>query len=276
MHTGIYGIYMVMLEIDTIHSEEIASIYENHLSILGNILGTVKNLHSQYIQLFGVGAQAHQYLGTDYAQFLKQRLLISSIDYLLHTDLIRFEKTYNGREVDRQLNYIPNLKGNGKEYQTPYQVFLPYMLFWAKVVLTVYPPQQVYQCLPLNVANIVMGIAKEYPDIIRSITPQKIKHKDQTIPPSKNYPPNLSKFTQPQKSTKKSFKISKLFMFFFIFLICFCIFLSKEDDGDNAQCNGNDRQVRTDAFKSFDGCGNRDSRSDDSICQQGAGADNGQ
>lgn len=52
--------------------------------------------------------------------------------------------------------------------------------------------------------------------------------------------------------------------------------LHKEDDGDDAQCDGDDWQVGTDAFESFDGCGNRDGRGDDSICQQGAGADDGQ
>ena len=52
--------------------------------------------------------------------------------------------------------------------------------------------------------------------------------------------------------------------------------LHKEDDGDDAQCDGDDWQVGTDAFESFDGCGNRDGRGDDSICQQGAGTDDGQ
>ena len=52
--------------------------------------------------------------------------------------------------------------------------------------------------------------------------------------------------------------------------------LHEEDDGDDGKCDGNDRQFRTDAHESFDGCGNRDSRGDDSVCQQSACANDSQ
>lgn len=52
--------------------------------------------------------------------------------------------------------------------------------------------------------------------------------------------------------------------------------LHEEDDGDDGKCDGDNWQVGTDAFESFDGCGHGDGRGDDSVCQQGACANDGQ
>ena len=52
--------------------------------------------------------------------------------------------------------------------------------------------------------------------------------------------------------------------------------MHEEDDGDDGKRDWDDRQIRTDAFESFDGCGNRDGWGDDSVCQQGACANDSQ
>lgn len=157
-------VYGIMLDVDPIHNLEAIEIYEKHIRILRKALNTTSALKLMYVELFKSTAN-QRYISKEYQDNTRERLVKNSISYLLHSKAIRLERVYQGRELDEKGYIIPNLKNGEQEYKTPYQLFLPYLLLWSKIVLASCQQSQMGKCIPSEAFYAAQYFVNEYPEI---------------------------------------------------------------------------------------------------------------